>query len=101
MIANTPPPPYYAVIFTSELNEIDDEYHAMSRKMLELAKEVDGFMGYESALGENGISVSYWKSPEAIQKWKSMTGHQLAKGKGIEKWYKNYKVRISKVERDY
>lgn len=101
MIANTPETPYYAVIFTSIINELDEEYHAMSRKMLELAQDVEGFLGYENALGEIGISVSYWRDLDAIQKWKSMTGHKIAKGKGIGKWYKKYKVRISKVERDY
>lgn len=101
MIANTPQAPYYAVIFTSALNEVDEEYDLMSKKMLELAQRVDGFLGFESARGNIGISVSYWKDLDAIQKWRSNTEHKLAKGKGIEKWYKSYKVRISKVERDY
>jgi hypothetical protein len=37
MIAKTPSPPYYAVIFSSVRTEGDNGYSEMSEKMLELA----------------------------------------------------------------
>ena len=46
MIANTPKPPYYAVIFTSLRTEGDNDYSAMADRMVELAKTQDGFFGY-------------------------------------------------------
>lgn len=49
MIASTPPAPYYAVIFTSVLEEGHKEYAITTNKMIELAKKVDGFLGIESA----------------------------------------------------
>lgn len=101
MIAKTPQPPYYAVIFTSVKNKNDKEYNQMAIKMEELAKQQSGFLGVESAQEEVGITVSYWQSLEAIQQWKSNIDHIEAQQKGISIWYKNYKVRIAKVERDY
>ena len=41
MIAKTPTPPYYAVVFTSILND-DEGYESMADKMEELAKEQPG-----------------------------------------------------------
>lgn len=102
MIATTPLPPYYAVIFTSELKHDDlPEYHETANQMIELAKTQEGFIGIESARSEIGISVSYWRSLEAIKKWKSNAEHIISQEKGKSDWYKSYKTRISLVERDY
>jgi len=38
MIASTPPPPYYAVIFTSLRTQGDNDYDVMADEMFELAK---------------------------------------------------------------
>lgn len=96
MIAKTPQPPYYAVIFTSLRTDGD-----MSGKMVELASKQDGFLGIESAREEIGITVSYWRDLESIKNWKNNTDHAIAREKGKTDWYAHFKVRIAKVERDY
>lgn len=101
MIASTPAPPYYAVIFTSLRTETADGYSGMAEAMVELAKKQPGFLGVESARNEVGITVSYWESLEAIKNWKQNSDHLLAQRYGREKWYSHYKTRICKVERDY
>lgn len=101
MIANTPAPPYYAVIFSSVRTETDDGYEAMALRMLELAARQPGFLGAESARNELGITVSYWESLDAIRQWKAHAEHQIAQRLGRERWYQAYKTRICKVERDY
>lgn len=100
MFAKTPEPPYYAVIFTSTLKN-EEGYIAMAEKMGELAKQQDGFLGIESARNQLGITVSYWRDLEAIKKWKLNVEHLEAQQKGRNSWYKQYQVRIAKVERDY
>lgn len=101
MIAETPQPPYYAVIFSSIRAEVDNGYSQMADLMVELASGQDGFLGIESAREGVGITVSYWKDLESIRKWKQHSEHIVAQQKGRGEWYKHYKVRISKVERDY
>ena len=101
MIAETPATPYYAVIFTSTRTEGDNGYEAMAEEMDKLAKQQDGFLGVESVRNELGITVSYWKSIEAIKNWKENTDHLVAQKQGRDVWYAHYKVRICKVERDY
>lgn len=101
MIVTTPKPPYYAVIFTSERTTVEQGYGEMADKMLELASKQKGFLGMETARNELGITVSYWKDLESIKLWKMNMEHIEAQKQGIREWYKCYKVRISKVERDY
>lgn len=101
MIAKTPAPPYYAVIFTSERTEEDNGYGEMAERMDELAKQQPGYLGVESAREGLGITVSYWESLEAIRNWKQNSEHLIAQQKGRSEWYTGYKTRICKVERDY
>ena len=55
--AQTPVPPYYAVIFTSLRTEGDQGYGDMAERMVELAHEQPGFLGVESARGAGGHSL--------------------------------------------
>lgn len=96
--------PYYAVIFTSERTLAEpDEYAAMAERMVELARQQPGFLGIESARGSDGagITVSYWRDLESIKAWRSVAEHQAAQQLGREKWYRNFKVRICRVEDEY
>ena len=101
LIAETPPAPYYAVIFTTVRTDTDDGYDAMAQKMLALASKQPGFLGVESAKEDLGITVSYWSDLESIKNWKAVMDHREAQRLGREKWYAQYKTRISLVERDY
>lgn len=101
MIAKTPHPPYYAVIFTSLRTEIEEGYQEMAEEMVRLAALQPGYLGHESARETLGITISYWESLESIQQWKAQSDHLLAQKFGREKWYLAYSTRIAKVERDY
>jgi len=100
-LLSTPPLPYYAVIFTSIKNQDTEGYGEMADRMLLLAKEQDGFLGVESAREMIGITVSYWKDEACILKWKQNMEHLIAQQRGIAEWYKNYSVKVCKVERAY
>jgi heme-degrading monooxygenase HmoA len=99
--ANTPPPPYYAVIFTSIRTEGDNGYGMMAERMVELAAQQPGFLGVESARDELGVTVSYWQDLESIQRWKQQVEHREAQRLGRSEWYASYRVRVARVEREY
>lgn len=101
MIAETPKPPYYAVIFTSLRTYGDQGYSKMSEAMINTVQRQSGFLGFESARTDIGITVSYWRDLNSIEKWKNHQEHQLAREKGRSTWYSAFKIRICKVERDY
>ena len=101
--AVTPAPPYFAVVFTSRRTAVDEGYGAMADRMVELARQQQGFLGVESARGPDGlgITVSYWASEADIAAWKANAEHRVAQLSGNRKWYEHFEVRIAKVERAY
>jgi heme-degrading monooxygenase HmoA len=101
MIAETPKPPYYAVIFTSTITGENQNYAAMADAMVKLAQQQDGFLGIESARNELGITVSYWRDLESIKNWREKSQNSIAREMGRSDWYQSFKTRIAKVERDY
>lgn len=99
--ADTPEPPYVAVIFTSTRTEGDHGYAAMTESMNELASKQPGFLGVESARDGVGITVSYWVDHAAARAWKEVAAHSVAQRRGREVWYRDYRLRIATVDRDY
>ena len=101
LLAKTPTPPYYAVIFTSVRTAGDNGYGEVAGRMVTLAEQQPGFLGIESAREEVGITVSYWQDLDSIKQWKQNVEYLGAQKMGREQWYETFKVRIAKVERDY
>ncbi|MBI3861343.1 MAG: antibiotic biosynthesis monooxygenase [Planctomycetia bacterium] len=102
-LAGTPDPPYYAVVFTSRRSAHDPQgYAATADRMVELATLQPGFLGVESARGEDGvgITVSYWSSLESIRNWRDVAGHRAAQAGGRSKWYDEFRLRVCRVERE-
>jgi heme-degrading monooxygenase HmoA len=103
-LARTPPPPYWAVIFTSLRSPVDDAGYAQTADHMEaLAAQVPGYLGIESARGAEGlgITVSYWASEEAIAAWRHQADHLTAQRAGRERWYRAYELRVARVEKAY
>lgn len=75
IIANTPKPPYFAVIFTSTRTKDGHRYDAMSDKMVDPAQLQPKFLGLESAHESVGITVSYWADLASITHWKANVEH--------------------------
>lgn len=101
--AQTPEPPYFAVIFTNLLGDDDSGYAAMGDEMFALACVQPGCLGAESARGADrlGITVSYWRDEASIIAWKAEAQHLAAQKYGIAQWYAHYELRIARVERAY
>jgi heme-degrading monooxygenase HmoA len=100
--AGTPEPPYVAVIFTSTRTEGDHGYGAMAASMESLAAKQPGYLGIEAARDADlGITVSYWADDAAAQGWKQVAAHLIAQQRGRAAWYRDYRVRVATVHRDY
>jgi heme-degrading monooxygenase HmoA len=106
----TPEPPYWAVVFTSLRpagdapdNPPDDGYEEAAARMMALAREQPGFLGADSVRGADGlgITVSYWRDPEAIAGWRAHPEHLEAQAAGRERWYRSFSIRVCRVERAY
>lgn len=101
--SQTPKPPYYAVIFTSQRTSEEFGYEQMAVVMAELAAQQPGYLGHASARNADGfgITVSYWRDEESVKRWKQVAQHRVAQQQGRERWYSNYDVRVARVERAY
>jgi len=96
-------PPYWAVIFASQRTEGDQGYGAMSEEMERLVAEQPGYLGMESVRGADGtgITAAYFRTEEDARAWKGIARHREAQRLGRETWYRAYRVRVAKVEREY
>jgi heme-degrading monooxygenase HmoA len=101
--ADTPEPPYYAVIFTAQRVGSDHGYGAMAKRMMELALTQPGCLGAESSRDADGlgITVAYYRDQASIAAWKADAEHLIAQRLGRERWYSHYELRIARVERAY
>ena len=100
-IAQTPEPPYFAVIFTYQRTEAGRGFESVAAYMLELAAQQPGFLGIESVRGTDdfGITVSYWRSLAEITALWDHSEHQVAQDSGECVRYSDYEVRICEVQR--
>jgi len=96
----------YAVIFEVEINENkQNEYLAIAAKLKEQLVTMEGFISIErfTSLVNEGklLSLSFWENEKALIKWKANIDHMNAQSKGRESIFKDYRIRIANVERDY
>lgn len=96
----------YAVIFEVELYEgAKEEYLAIAQRLKEQLLLMDGFISierFESLVNEGKLlSLSFWENLDSISQWKQNLDHLQAQKKGRMKLFKDYRIRIAKVEKDY
>jgi heme-degrading monooxygenase HmoA len=92
----------YAVIFRAEIGDIDGRYSEVSARLRELAMSRYGCVEFTAVTeGAQEIAISYWRDLEQIKQWKQNAEHLAAQELGRSKWYKNYKVQIVQVEKEY
>lgn len=96
----------YAVIFEVEINKGQkDNYLKIATMLKEQLIKMPGFISierFESLVNEGKLlSLSFWENEESLLFWKKNIDHLAAQKKGRESIFKDYRIRISKVQRDY
>ena len=95
-----------AVIFEVTIAEgRKDEYLDIAAKLKLQLETIDGFISIErfSSLSDEGklLSLSFWRDEKAIEDWRNLESHRLAQGKGRGGVFKDYRLRVADVSRDY
>ena len=91
---------------------IFEVYPDQKERYLDLAAElkaelerIDGFISIErfASLNTEGkmLSLSFWRDEEAIAQWRNLPEHRLAQEAGREEIFKDYRLRVAHVCRDY
>jgi heme-degrading monooxygenase HmoA len=93
-----------AVIFEAEPCE-RDEYFAIAASLGPLLDKIDGFISIERfqslANPERVLSLSFWRDEAAIAQWRSLEAHRAAQCAGRAGVFRDYRLRIASVVRDY
>lgn len=93
-----------AVIFEVEPNDAD-AYFARAAELRPLLNEIDGFISIErfQSLSDptRVLSLSFWRDEEAVAAWRKLEPHRAAQAEGRAGVFRDYRLRIAHVVRDY
>lgn len=95
-----------AVIFEVEPHpEHKQQYLDIAALLHPQLEQIDGFISierFQSLVDENKIlSLSIFRDEAAVAEWRNLPSHREAQAKGRSMLFKNYRLRIAGVIRDY
>ncbi|HVX88918.1 MAG TPA: antibiotic biosynthesis monooxygenase [Gemmatimonadales bacterium] len=101
--AQTPAPPYYAVIFSALRTSVTDGYAEAGERMFARASQLPGFLGAQALSSSDGfeMSVLYFTDLASIRAWKEDAEHLAVQERARREWYARYQIRVARVERAY
>ena len=93
-----------AVIF--EVEPADrDAYFRIAGELRPLLDEIDGFVSIErfKSLSDDGrvLSLSFWRDEASVAAWRNVEAHRVAQAAGRGGVFRNYRLRVAEVVRDY
>ncbi|WP_068299994.1 antibiotic biosynthesis monooxygenase [Pararhodobacter sp. CCB-MM2] len=95
-----------AVIFEVEPAEGQHEvYLDLAAALRPQLAQIDGFISVErfQSLTNPGkmLSLSFFRDEAAVARWREVSAHQSAQGRGRGGVFKDYRLRVAGVIRDY
>jgi heme-degrading monooxygenase HmoA len=82
-----------------------EQYFDFAAALRPELEKIEGFISVErfESLNNKGkyVSISCWRDEEAIHKWRAHVGHQQAQQQGRHDIFKDYRIRVATVVRDY
>jgi heme-degrading monooxygenase HmoA len=82
-----------------------DAYLDIAAGLRPILAEIDGFISVErfESLTEPGklLSLSFWRDEQAVQAWRQVAEHRMAQAKGRGGVFRDYRLRVAAVDRDY
>lgn len=82
-----------------------DEYLDIAASLRPVLTQIDGFISVErfESLTEPGklLSISFWRDEKAVEAWRQVAEHRIAQTKGRSYVFRDYRLRVAAVDRDY
>jgi heme-degrading monooxygenase HmoA len=96
----------YAVIFEVEPEAgREQDYLDIAARLRPELEKIDGFISIErfKSLSQEGkiLSLSFWRDEDAIARWRQQEQHQAAQRTGRDRIFRDYRIRVAAVMRDY
>jgi len=85
--------------------EHKQEYLDIAGDLRPLLMQIDGFISVErfESIYEPGkmLSLSIWRDEKAVEAWRNVAEHRVAQAQGRGHIFKDYRLRVAGVMRDY
>ncbi|HZC94807.1 MAG TPA: antibiotic biosynthesis monooxygenase [Bradyrhizobium sp.] len=85
--------------------ELKQQYLDLAAELRPILETIDGFISIErfESLTEKGkiLSLSFFRDEAAVAAWRNIPEHRKTQGKGRAKIFRDYRLRIAGVIRDY
>jgi heme-degrading monooxygenase HmoA len=82
-----------------------DTYLDIAAQLRPLLDNIDGFLSIERFQSlsdpERILSLSFWRDEVAVAQWRNLEAHRAAQGTGRDGVFRDYRLRIADVVRDY
>ena len=82
-----------------------DEYLDIAAQLRPELNKIEGFISIERfqsiADPQKVLSLSFWQNEEAVIQWRNIELHRQAQTAGRESVFKDYRLRVANVLRDY
>ncbi|MFB9176492.1 antibiotic biosynthesis monooxygenase family protein [Roseibium salinum] len=80
-------------------------YLDMAAELRPLIEAIDGFVSVERFQSltnpEKLLSISFFRDEAALEEWRRLTQHRKAQRVGRTSYFKDYRLRVAHVLRDY
>lgn len=95
-----------AVIFEVELRSgCKQQYLEIAQGLKSRLEEIDGFISIERFQSLNNdkkiLSLSFFRDEQAVCEWRGLQKHREAQCAGREEVFRDYRLRVAGVIRDY
>lgn len=90
-------------VFRSRLNPgAQEEYGPVAKHMSELARTMPGYISHKGFVAEDGerVTIVEFETEEDMRAWRIHPEHGVAKKRGIESFFSDYKFQICSVIRE-
>ena len=81
------------------------EYFETAASLKADLERMDGFISVErfESLATKGkyLSLSFWRDEEAVRAWRNLPTHRTTQGAGRAGVFRDYRLRVASVIRDY
>ncbi len=85
--------------------EHKQQYLDLAAELKPVLETIDGFISVErfESITEKGkmLSLSFFRDEAAVEAWRNVSGHRRTQAKGRANIFKDYRLRIAGVIRDY
>ena len=82
-----------------------ENYLRIAAELRALLDDIDGFISIErfQSLSDEGriLSLSFWRDEAAVAQWRTLEAHRTAQTEGRAQIFRDYRLRIAHVVRDY